>query len=239
MRGDSILEDLLSIDASDRNYSVQLPVWQKHGIQLCRALSMHEAMEMLQKREYIAIGINADSIDYVPLLGILREATTAPIHVIKSKYDVDEHTLALSLGADVFGVWAKDPEDNVKRGLALFLRYYNRLSHGADKPLVLVHGEVRLYAAHHRVFVGAREIQPRNKEYRLLTLFMENRGRLLAPEWLLSQVWGHAEYSVSHWQLWNQIKNLRAKLSPTPEDFNYIQTIKGYGYRFVTPADAR
>lgn len=229
---------MLAIDANDINYNLQYPKWEKHGVLLERAINMHEAMSKLQEREYIAVGINADYIDYAPMLSLLRNSTLLPIHVIKSKYDVEEHTRALSLGADVFGIWAKDPEENVRRGLALFQRYNNRLNH-ADRTLpMIVQGDIRVYIEYHRVFVGECEIYPRDKEYRLLTLFMENRGRVLAPEWLLSKVWGHNAYSVSNWQLWNQIKNLRARLRTTLNEFEYIQTVKGYGYRFVIPEDS-
>ncbi|WII35270.1 response regulator transcription factor [Paenibacillus thiaminolyticus] len=63
------------------------------------------------------------------------------------------------------------------------------------------------------------------KEFEILTLFAQNRGRTLSHETILSRVWGYdfdGDVSTVH----THIKNLRAKLPN-----NIIKTVRGVGYR--------
>jgi two-component system response regulator VanR len=64
------------------------------------------------------------------------------------------------------------------------------------------------------------------KEFEILMLLVQNKGRTLSHEVILSRVWGY-EYEGDGGTVHTHIKNLRAKL---PE--NIIKTIRGVGYRW-------
>jgi two-component system response regulator VanR len=63
------------------------------------------------------------------------------------------------------------------------------------------------------------------KEFEILMLFAQNKGRTLSHEVILSRVWGY-DFDGDGGTVHTHIKNLRAKL---PE--NIIKTLRGVGYR--------
>ena len=69
-------------------------------------------------------------------------------------------------------------------------------------------------------------------EFRLLAELLENRGRVVTSEQLLSRVWG-AGYESSRANLHVFIGYLRRKLEPDPQNPRYIRNHRGIGYEFV------
>jgi two-component system response regulator VanR len=63
------------------------------------------------------------------------------------------------------------------------------------------------------------------REFEILMLFMQNKGRTLSHDTILSRVWGY-DFDGDGSTVHTHIKNLRAKL---PE--NIITTVRGVGYR--------
>ena len=72
-------------------------------------------------------------------------------------------------------------------------------------------------------------------EQQLLFLLARNRGRLLTPRQILSNVWGF-EYVEETAYVRLYIWRLRQKIEPTPETPRYIRTEHGLGYRFIKPS---
>lgn len=77
-----------------------------------------------------------------------------------------------------------------------------------------------------------RELSP--IEFKILSCFVENMGRVLTHQSLLTQVWGW-EYADETDYLKVYIHHLRQKLEPNPRRPRYIITERGLGYRFQIP----
>ena len=92
---------LLSVEKNDFNFSNQLKTWEKQGFNLLRALNMNKAIELSCKNNLTAVGINADNINYLPQLTILRDCISIPIYVMTSNFSYDECFKAVESGADV------------------------------------------------------------------------------------------------------------------------------------------
>ncbi|MBN1656850.1 MAG: response regulator transcription factor [Anaerolineae bacterium] len=71
-------------------------------------------------------------------------------------------------------------------------------------------------------------------EFKILSCFVENTGRVLTHQSLLSQVWGW-EYIDEPNYLKVYIHHLRQKIEPDPQQPRYIITERGLGYRFQIP----
>jgi two-component system KDP operon response regulator KdpE len=71
-------------------------------------------------------------------------------------------------------------------------------------------------------------------EFRLLSLFALNEGKLLTQRKILSEVWGAAYQTESHY-LHVYVSQLRRKIEPDPARPRYLLTETGVGYRFVAP----
>ncbi len=74
----------------------------------------------------------------------------------------------------------------------------------------------------------------RRKEFELLSLLMENAGRLLTRDVLIDRVWG-SDYFGDTKTLDVHIKRLRTHVEEDPSSPKLITTIRGVGYRFDAP----
>ncbi len=68
-------------------------------------------------------------------------------------------------------------------------------------------------------------------EYRLLLLFVNNRGQIISRNRLLEEIWDCAGDFVNDNTLTVYIKRLRDKIEENPADPAIIKTVRGLGYR--------
>ena len=68
-------------------------------------------------------------------------------------------------------------------------------------------------------------------EYRLLLVFINNRGIILSREKMLSEIWDIAGELVNDNTLTVYIKRLREKIEDDPQNSKIIKTVRGLGYR--------
>jgi DNA-binding winged helix-turn-helix (wHTH) protein len=68
-----------------------------------------------------------------------------------------------------------------------------------------------------------------------LLVLVQNRGRLIDKDELLSRVW--PDTVVEEANLSQNIFTIRKILGDTPKDRRYIATVAGRGYQFVAPVD--
>ncbi len=94
-------------------------------------------------------------------------------------------------------------------------------------------GRLRLDAAAHRVWIDAEEIELTALELRLLSTLLARRGRVQTREALLLDVWGH-DPDLPTRTVDTHIQRLRKKLGDVAE---YIETLRGVGYRFRSQPD--
>ena len=83
-----------------------------------------------------------------------------------------------------------------------------------------------------RVLVGGREVHLTPIEYRLLTTFARNPGKVLTHRYLLQEVWGPGYAEQTHYPRMF-VASLRRKLEDDPADPHYLLTEQGVGYRLV------
>jgi two-component system phosphate regulon response regulator PhoB len=93
-----------------------------------------------------------------------------------------------------------------------------------------------LDAATSRVTAGGRLVSLRGIEYRLLEFLMSNPGRTFNRTQLLARVWGDDSH-VDERTVDVNVQRLRKILSVAGYEA-YVQTVRGFGYRFSPPAVA-
>jgi DNA-binding response OmpR family regulator len=96
---------------------------------------------------------------------------------------------------------------------------------------VLRGGEIELDAGRHRVTKGGQQIELAPKEFRLLQVLLENKGRVVTRQAMLDRVWGYDFYGDL--QTVNvHIRWLREKIEDNPSDPKHIHTVRSRGYLF-------
>src|SRR5690606_24129511 len=96
---------------------------------------------------------------------------------------------------------------------------------------VLEVGDVALDPGRHEVVIRGEVVALPLKEFELLTILLDNAGRVLPREVLIDRVWGH-DYVGDTKTLDVHIKRLRAKVEHDPSNPTRIVTIRGLGYKY-------
>lgn len=91
-------------------------------------------------------------------------------------------------------------------------------------------GDLSVNTAEAKVTLNGEEIVLTAMEYRLLLLFVNNRGSVLTRRKLLEEIWDVDGDFVNDNTLTVYIKRLRDKIEDDPNDPQYIKTVRGLGY---------
>jgi two-component system, OmpR family, phosphate regulon response regulator PhoB len=157
-----------------------------------------------------------------------RAPRTIRLIILSSLSDEQDVVTGLNLGADDYIAKPFSLREVVAR-VAAVLRSY---PHERQQP-ALSCDELVLDAATNRVTARGRLINLRGVEYRLLEFLMSHPGRTFNRTQLLAQVWGD-DSEVDERTVDVNVQRLRKILSE-PGYEAYIQTVRGFGYRFASP----
>lgn len=95
-------------------------------------------------------------------------------------------------------------------------------------------GNLIFVSEEERVFKKGEELKLRRAELELLKYFMQNHGILLRREQILEKLWDSVEDYVEDNTLSVQISRLRQQIGKY-ETSDYIETVRGMGYRWCQP----
>jgi two-component system phosphate regulon response regulator PhoB len=152
--------------------------------------------------------------------------------IILSELAGEEHVVnGLNLGADDYITKPFSLREVVAR-VSVLLRFHSH----QDNHLALCCGDLVLDGATNRVTIRGKLINLRGVEYRLLEFLMTNTGRTFNRAQLLSRVWG-GDTEVDERTVDVNVQRLRKILSERGYEA-YIQTVRGFGYRFAPPMHA-
>jgi DNA-binding response OmpR family regulator len=187
--------------------------------------------------EFVAMRVNALVVD-LALLGpggwefLERVSAALPgmgVIVCTGPTSVSQRVRGLRAGADDWVTKPCHPEEVLARVGAVVRRRKRSADRSDVGPLVA--GELEIRADQFQAFVGGRSIDLTRREFELLELLAQARGKVLQREEIYQAVWGyamaHGDRSVDVF-----VRKLRQKLETASPDWSYIHTHFGVGYRF-------
>ena len=160
-----------------------------------------------------------------------RETRDLPIIMLTARAAEADKVAGLDGGADDYLTKPFSPRELLARVNALLRR-----ASGQDEGEAVALGALALDRAGHRVSSSGRPVALGPTEYRLLEFFMLHPDRVYSREQLLDRVWGGNVY-VEERTIDVHIRRLRKALEAYDCD-QYIQTVRGAGYRFSVRVDA-
>ncbi len=152
-----------------------------------------------------------------------------PIIMLTVLSRVDQRLEGFETGADDYVPKPFNSGELLARIKAVLRRTHPSVTNLAE-PL-WVDGRVQIDWEKDEVIVDGKRTRLGPTECRLLQLLVENAGRPLSFETILSRVWGPA-YTDARRLVHVYIRYLRKKLEPDPTQPRYILTQRGVGYRF-------
>ncbi len=158
----------------------------------------------------------------------LRRFSDVPILMLTAREEEIDRVLGLSLGADDYVVKPFSPRELVERVKAIL----RRTRPAATAEPLLCHAELSLDPLKRRVALAGRAVELTAAEYKLLQALMAAPGRIFSREELLGRLYEQGEAVVDR-TVDVHIGHLRQKLGDDPASPRFIETVRGFGYRFA------
>lgn len=179
------------------------------------------------------VDIMMPKMDGYQLIKKIRETLQFPILILSAKSQEVDKIIGLGIGADDFITKPFSALEIIARVQAHLRRSYefnDKAVEGKEKQihmgdLVLDHHSCTLYKSSESISLSATE-------YKILTLFMGEPGRIFTKKQIFENVWSDY-YCADDNTIMVHISRLREKLEDSPKNPVYIKTIRGLGYRFA------
>lgn len=177
----------------------------------------------------VLLDLMLPNIDGFSVCKTIREKQNIPIIIISAKNGENDKILGLDLGADDF----LEKPFSVNILLAKVKSHLRRSYELSPKNDIFSDGKLTIDKSAMKVYLKGVEVQMTTKEYELLLLLIENKGKTLNKQWIFNKVWGIDSFSELQ-ALTVNINKLRDKLEQNPKDPKRIITVWGVGYRYET-----
>ncbi len=194
-----------------------------------------EAVENYQP-DLIVLDILLPGINGMEVCKQIRAKSTIPVIMLTARGEELDRILGLEVGADDYLAKPFSFRELLARIRAIFRRI--ELDHQNQPIETLTIGNLTLDHVAHRLIKNGQEIALATREYELLAYLMQNSGRALSREKLLKQIWGE-EWVGDERTLDVHVRWLRLKIEDDPATPLYLQTVRGFGYRFIGPEELR
>ncbi|MBR2996655.1 MAG: response regulator transcription factor, partial [Lachnospiraceae bacterium] len=194
-----------------------------------------EAVRMAGSTDYdlMLLDLMLPRISGLEVCQQVREFSDVPIIMVTAKGEDMDKIMGLEYGADDYVTKPFNILEVKARIKAILRRTASRGStvREAEKPDVVVSGDLKLYREDRRFEIEDREIKLTSKEFELLDLLMTHPGKVYGREKLLQLVWG-ADFPGDERTVDVHIRRLREKIEPNPSEPIYVQTKWGVGYYY-------
>ena len=147
-----------------------------------------------------------------------------PVIFLSASSDEETVVRGLNIGADDYITKPFRPKE-------LLSRIKNALRRHAGHQTIILLDDIQVDTE--KAIVKKKDIiiNLSALEYKLLTLFIDHRGKLLTRDQLLDEIWNIAGDFVNDNTVTVYIKRLREKIENDPTNPKIIKTVRGLGYR--------
>jgi len=206
------LEDDLRLDG----YDVAVARDGEDGVRRARARTF----------DLIVLDIMLPRKDGYQVCRELRHAGVGtPIIMLTARTQDAEKVLGLEIGADDYVTKPFNPMELRARIKAVLRRTSSQL------PQSYTFGDIQVDFRRCQVRRAGTLVDVSSLEFKLLTAFIEQRGRVLSRDQLLDAAWGR-DVHVTDRAVDNHVVGLRRKIEADPAEPRFITSVRGMGYRF-------
>ena len=170
---------------------------------------------------------NISGIDMLKKIRNDKSLSDIPVIMLTAKNMESDKIEGLELGADDYITKPFSIKELLAR-VSSVLRRYNINKENVENILTV--GSLNVNLLKHEVFKGNEKIDLTLKEFELLKLLLENKGKVLSRNYLLDKIWGYDYYGETR-TVDVHIRYLRKKIEGDNSSEKYIQTIRGVGYK--------
>jgi len=164
-----------------------------------------------------------DGLDVCRQLRCARVGT--PIIMLTARTQEADKILGLESGADDYVTKPFSPRELRARIRAMLRRFQD------ETPGVFACADFEVDFARAELRRGGKTLDATPLEFKLLSVFIRRRGRVLSRQQLIEEAWGNNTF-VTDRVVDSHIVSLRRKIEPKPTAPRYLMSVRGIGYRF-------
>lgn len=225
------MRKILAIDSCEKVYARERDLWSKRKINVVKVNSMQKAIcKLAIESNYLFIAINADHIDYKPMLPILLRSTNHPVLLIATSYTPEEYNDAMRAGVDFYSLWHEDTEKMVELALTMVDRSRGRRKK-AHAVNLRIFNDMVLCMQNRTIHVNEQKIKLTKTEFQILDLLISKPNWIFTYEQIYNAVWLDSYDECANKTIFTHVTNIRNKFPFNIRDA-YIDNILGIGYRF-------
>jgi two-component system KDP operon response regulator KdpE len=223
---------ILVVDDEPKLLELVRWILERSGFEVLEVQDGREAIRKVQEElpSLVLLDVMMPNMNGFETLREIRKFSNVPVIMLTVQASETDKVHGLELGADDYITKPFSHRELVSRIRAVLRR--SQMPPHSDQRLIRVDDRLSIDFDRREVVVNGRSIKLRPTEYRLLYHLVNNAGRLLTHETLLTKVWGR-EYRDDSQLLRLYITYLRQKIEEDPSHPKYILNERGIGYRFA------
>lgn len=200
---------------------------ENEGYRVTAAKTVKEALTLLKQKDidlYILDLTLPDGSGY-DVCRKIKEKGNKPVIFLTAFDDEANAVMGLEMGADDYISKPFRLKELMARIRSVMRRYAGDRN---DAPVLVK--ELVIHPKEAKVFKNGNEVELTAMEYRLLLVFLNNRGIVLSRNQILENIWDVSGDFVNDNTLTVYIKRLRNKIEEDAARPEYIKTVRGLGY---------
>jgi len=223
--------DALEVGLRREGFEVEVA---SDGVAALEAFTRHEP-------DLILLDLMLPRVSGIDVCREIRSRSDVPIIMVTAKGAEIDTVVGLEIGADDYMTKPYRLRELVARMRAVLRRAESPTgTRVADETsdetsnVAVVVGDVTVDPGRHEVQVRGEVMAMPLREFELLSLLMDNAGRVLTRDVLIDRVWGY-DYVGDTRTLDVHVKRIRSKIEIDPRHPERLVTIRGVGYRYELP----
>lgn len=198
----------------------------KEGYAVKNASGQKDALQFVEKEKFdlVLLDISLSDGNGFSVCKAIKSDYNIPVIFLTAAGDEYSTVTGFELGADDYIAKPFRPRELVSR-----IKNVLRLTGGANSVIWL--DNIMVDVDKGIVSKNGKDLYLSALEYRLLLVFLGNRGIVLSRTQLLDAIWDIAGDFVNDNTLTVYIKRLREKLEEDPQNPEIIKTVRGLGYK--------
>ena len=223
-------EVVLIVDDEPAVLNLLSKVVRSNGLEAIEAGGGEQALAILENHpcDLILLDVNMPDMDGFTVVEKIRaRGDRTPIVIVSGRKEDFDTLYALDIGADEY---ITKPFNPVTLGAKIkaILRRTRASRPGAEQNIIA--GPFTYNTTTLRLYKNGTEIPLSAKENAIIKLFVDNVNHIFSKDMIYELVWG--ETVIDDNAIMVYINRLRQKIEDNPSQPQYIQTVRGIGYRF-------
>lgn len=201
------------------------------GLASAETSSGTETIRLLQQQRFdlLILDLMMEESDGFDVLRHIRAACTdILVIVLSARRGEGDKIEALELGADDYVTKPFSPSELTARVQANLRRYRQGAANAGTNRISL--NALVLDADNYMLYRDGEPIGLTHMEYEMIRLFMQNPDQVLTKSDIYKEIWKHERYDDNSLSVY--MNRLRKKIERDPLHPQYLQTVRGIGYRF-------